>query len=95
MERASDAIHARSFARGTKYTMITTYAANHSTSGIISRQSACANRYSAVPVYTTMYHSESTICTADSRSDVPVCMTRLAMLPAKSFWKNDRLWRTT
>ncbi len=39
--------------------------------------------------------NESTICTADSRSEVPVCITRLATLPAKSFWKKFRLCRTT
>jgi hypothetical protein len=42
-----------------------------------------------------MYQSASTICTADSRNEVPVCITRLAMRPAKSFWKNDRLCLTT
>ena len=42
-----------------------------------------------------MYQSPSTICTVDWRSDAPVCITRLAMRPAKSFWKNARLCRTT
>ena len=30
-----------------------------------------------------------------SRSDCAVCMTRLAMRPAKSFWKNGQLCRST
>ena len=30
-----------------------------------------------------------------SRTALPVCITRLAMRPAKSFWKNGQLWRTT
>ena len=30
-----------------------------------------------------------------SRSAFAVCMTRLAMRPAKSFWKKGRFWRTT
>ena len=30
-----------------------------------------------------------------SRSDGPVCMTFWAMRPAKSFWKKERLWRST
>jgi hypothetical protein len=50
LERASDATHARCFMRGTKNTMIATYITSHAASGSISRQSACANRYSALPV---------------------------------------------
>ncbi len=30
-----------------------------------------------------------------SRSDGPVCITRFATRPAKSFWKNVQLCRTT
>ena len=30
-----------------------------------------------------------------SRMAGPVCITRVAMRPAKSFWKNDHDWRTT
>ena len=30
-----------------------------------------------------------------SRSAFSVCMTRLAMRPAKSFWKKGRFWRIT
>jgi hypothetical protein len=30
-----------------------------------------------------------------SRSALLVCMTRLAMRPAKSFWKKGRFWRMT
>ena len=30
-----------------------------------------------------------------SRNALAVCITRLAMRPAKSFWKNDQFWRTT
>ena len=33
--------------------------------------------------------------TTDSRSALLVCITRLAMRPAKSFWKKGQLWRTT
>ncbi|KAG1283150.1 hypothetical protein G6F64_014374 [Rhizopus arrhizus] len=47
------------------------------------------------PFLRARHESESTICTADSRSEVPVCITRLATLPAKSFWKKLRLCRTT
>ena len=42
-----------------------------------------------------MYHTARTPETALSRSELPVCITRLAMRPAKSSWKNGQLWRTT
>ena len=42
-----------------------------------------------------MYQMARMLETTDSRSALLVCMTRLAMRPAKSFWKNGQLWRTT
>src|SRR5258706_410999 len=42
-----------------------------------------------------MYQTERMPAIALSRSDSAVCMTRLAMRPAKSFWKKLQLWRTT
>ncbi len=42
-------------------------------------------------MYQTALVAETTL----SRSDGPVCITRLAIRPAKSFWKNVQLWRTT
>ena len=42
-----------------------------------------------------MYQAASNAITRLSRSDGPVCITRLAMRPAKSFWKNVQLCRTT
>ncbi len=45
--------------------------------------------------YTTMYQAASKVITRLSRSAGPVCRTRLAMRPAKSFWKNVQLCRTT
>ena len=34
-------------------------------------------------------------CTAESRSELPVCMMRWAIRPAKSFWKKLRLCLST
>jgi hypothetical protein len=42
-----------------------------------------------------MYQTALTTCTTLSRRAGPACITRLAMRPAKSFWKNGQLWRTT
>ena len=45
--------------------------------------------------YTTMYQTARMLETTLSRSELAVFITRLAMRPAKSFWKNGQLWRTT
>ena len=42
-----------------------------------------------------MYQTARMLAITLSRSALAVCMTRLAMRPAKSFWKNGQLWRTT
>jgi hypothetical protein len=42
-----------------------------------------------------MYQTARMLAIALSRSACAVVMTRLAMRPAKSFWKNGQLWRTT
>ncbi|WP_315855139.1 hypothetical protein [Chenggangzhangella methanolivorans] len=42
-----------------------------------------------------MCQSASTVCTMLSRSAGPVCITLVAMRPAKSFWKKPQDWRTT
>ena len=42
-----------------------------------------------------MYQTARMLETTHSRTALPVCMTRLAMRPAKSFWKNGQLCRTT
>ena len=42
-----------------------------------------------------MYQTALVPATTLSRSAGPVCMIRLAMRPAKSFWKKVQLWRTT
>jgi hypothetical protein len=42
-----------------------------------------------------MYQTARMLDTTHSRTALLVCMTRLAMRPAKSFWKKGRLWRTT
>ena len=42
-----------------------------------------------------MYQTARMVAIALSRNELAVCMTRLAMRPAKSFWKYDQLWRTT
>ena len=42
-----------------------------------------------------MYQTAVSSATSVSRIAGPVCMTRLAMRPAKSFWKNAQLCRTT
>ena len=42
-----------------------------------------------------MYQTALVALTTLSRSDGPVCITRLAMRPAKSFWKKLQLCRTT
>jgi hypothetical protein len=42
-----------------------------------------------------MYQMAVTDETRLSRSAGPVCITRLEMRPAKSFWKKAQLWRTT
>ncbi len=42
-----------------------------------------------------MYQTAVRSATRLSRIAGPVCITRLAMRPAKSFWKNVQLWRTT
>ena len=42
-----------------------------------------------------MYQTAVSSATRLSRIAGPVCITRLAMRPAKSFWKNVQLWRTT
>ena len=48
----------------------------------------------AVP-YTRMYQTLVIVATTLSRIAGPVCITRLEMRPAKSFWKNAQLCRTT
>ena len=45
--------------------------------------------------YTAMYQTARIADITDSRSAMAVCITRLAMRPAKSFWKNGRPWRIT
>ena len=42
-----------------------------------------------------MYQTARMLDIALSRSELAVCMTRFAMRPAKSFWKNGQFWRTT
>ena len=42
-----------------------------------------------------MYQTARMLETTHSRTALLVCMTRLAMRPAKSFWKNGQLCRTT
>ena len=42
-----------------------------------------------------MYQTLVSSATRVSRIAGPVCITRLAMRPAKSFWKNVHDWRTT
>ena len=42
-----------------------------------------------------MYQTARMLETTLSRTALLVCMTRLAMRPAKSFWKKGQLWRTT
>src|SRR5216684_173599 len=42
-----------------------------------------------------MYQTLVSIATSVSRIAGPVCITRLAIRPAKSFWKNAQDWRTT
>src|SRR5262249_36076768 len=42
-----------------------------------------------------MYQTLVSIATSVSRIAGPVCITRLAMRPAKSLWKNAHDWRTT
>ena len=42
-----------------------------------------------------MYQTALIELTMLSRMPGPVCMTRVAMRPAKSFWKKVQLWRTT
>ena len=42
-----------------------------------------------------MYQTAVSSATSVSRIAGPVCMTRVAMRPAKSFWKNAHDWRTT
>ena len=42
-----------------------------------------------------MYQTARMLDITLSRSAFAVCITRLAMRPAKSFWKNGQLWRTT
>src|SRR5881392_3562758 len=42
-----------------------------------------------------MYQTARMLDIALSRKEPPVCITRFAIRPAKSLWKNVRLWRTT
>ena len=42
-----------------------------------------------------MYQTPVISATTVSRIAGPVCITRLAIRPAKSFWKNAQDWRTT
>ena len=42
-----------------------------------------------------MYQTPVISATRLSRIAGPVCITRLAMRPAKSFWKNAQDWRAT
>ncbi len=42
-----------------------------------------------------MYQTPLISATTVSRIAGPVCITRLAIRPAKSFWKNAQDWRTT
>ena len=41
-----------------------------------------------------MYQSARMLLTTLSRTALAVCITRFAMRPAKSFWKNGQLCRT-
>ena len=63
--------------------------------GSASHLSAEASSSTALVPYTRMYQTAVSSATSVSRIAGPVCMTRLAMRPAKSFWKNAQLWRTT
>ena len=65
------------------------------TTGNASQGSAEASRISALVPYTRMYQTPVISATTVSRIAGPVCITRLAMRPAKSFWKNAQDWRTT
>ncbi len=58
-------------------------------------RSATAIMISAVVPYTTMYQTAVNDETRLSRTAGPVCITRFEMRPAKSFWKNAQLCRTT
>ena len=42
-----------------------------------------------------MYQTVVMVAVSVERTDGPVCITRLEMRPAKSFWKNAQLCRTT
>ena len=42
-----------------------------------------------------MYQSARMLLTTLSRTELLVCITRFAIRPAKSFWKNGQLCRTT
>ena len=42
-----------------------------------------------------MYQTARMLDITLSRRELAVCITRLAMRPAKSFWKNARPWRST
>ena len=42
-----------------------------------------------------MYQTPVMRATSNSRTAGPVCSTRVAMRPAKSFWKNAQDWRAT
>ncbi len=42
-----------------------------------------------------MYQTARMLAMTLSRKALAVCMTRLAMRPAKSFWKNGQFWRST
>jgi hypothetical protein len=45
--------------------------------------------------YAPMYQTARMLAITLSRSACAVCITRFAMRPAKSFWKNGQLCRTT
>ncbi len=94
-ERTSDMCRERSRMRGTNTRSRVPYATNHSTIGIASRQSARASSTMALPPYTMMYQTALVPATTLSRRAGPVCITRLAIRPAKSFWKKVQLCRTT
>ncbi len=63
--------------------------------GSASQRSAAVSSNTALVPYTRMYQTAVRSATRLSRIAGPVCITRLAMRPAKSFWKKVQLWRTT
>ncbi len=93
--RASATRRERLRMRGTKPRSIASQPMNQTSIGQARRASARASSATALDPYTRMYQTALTELTTLSRNAGPVCSTRLARRPAKSFWKNIQLWRTT